>query len=96
VLLLRNIAQIITLRGSPPRRTSAAMPDLGIIEKGALLIHRDRIVWVGPTKDIPVRDSGTCYQTLDGMGLDLIALPGFVGYRELPCLFWRQSLCGNH
>jgi imidazolonepropionase len=78
MLLLRNIAQIVTLKGGSAPRTGAEMSDLGIIENGALLIHGDRIVWVGPTKDIPVRDPGTRYQTLDGVGLDLIALPGFI------------------
>lgn len=60
------------------------MSDLGIIENGAVLIHADRIVWVGHTKDIPVRDAGTRYQTLDGIGLDLIALPGFVDCHTHP------------
>jgi imidazolonepropionase len=84
MLLLRNIAQVITLRGGPIPRVGASMSDLGIIENGAVLIHGDRIVWVGHTKDIPVRDPGTRYQTLDGIGLDLIALPGFVDSHTHP------------
>jgi len=84
MLLLRNIAQLVTLRGGNVPRTGAAMSDLGIIENGALLIHGDRIVWVGSTKDIPVRDPSTRYQTLDGIGLDLIALPGFVDAHTHP------------
>jgi len=39
---------------------------------------------VGPTKDIPVREPGTRYQTLDGVGLDLIALPGFIDSHTHP------------
>ena len=84
MLLLRNIAQIVTLRGGPVPRAGASMSDLGIIENGALLIHGDRIVWVGSTKDIPVRDPGTRYQTLDGVGLDLVAMPGFVDSHTHP------------
>jgi imidazolonepropionase len=84
MLLLRNIAQIVTLRGGPVPRTGASMSDLGIIENGALLIHGDRIVWVGSTKDIPVRDPGTRYQTLDGVGLDLVAMPGFIDSHTHP------------
>lgn len=84
MLLLRNIAQIVTLRGGPVPRAGASMSELGIIENGALLIHGDRIVWVGSTKDIPVRDTSTRYQTLDGVGLDLIALPGFVDSHTHP------------
>jgi imidazolonepropionase len=84
MLLLRNIAQVITLSGAPAPRVNASMSDLGIIENGAVLIHGDRIVWVGHAKDIPVRDPGTRYQTLDGVGLDLIALPGFVDSHTHP------------
>ena len=84
MLLLRNIAQVITLRSGPIPRVGASMSDLGIIENGAVLIHGDRIVWVGHTKDIPVRDPGTRYQTLDGIGLDLIAMPGFVDCHTHP------------
>jgi imidazolonepropionase len=91
MLLLRNIAQIITLKGKPAPRVGAAMSDLGIIENGALLIHGDRIVWVGNTKDIPVRDPGTRYQTLDGVGLDLIALPGFVDSHTHPIFAGMQA-----
>jgi len=60
------------------------MSELGIIENGAILIHGDRIVWVGTTKDIPVRDPGTRYQTLDGVGLNLVALPGFIDSHTHP------------
>jgi imidazolonepropionase len=84
MLLLRNIAQIVTLQGGPVPRTGASMSDLGIIENGALLIHGDRIVWVGSTKDIPVRDPSTRYQTLDGVGLDLVAMPGFIDSHTHP------------
>ena len=84
MLLLRNIAQVITLGSGPIPRVGDAMSDLGIIENGAVLIHGDRIVWVGHTKDIPVRDPGTRYQTLDGIGLDLIAMPGFVDSHTHP------------
>ncbi len=84
MLLLRNIAQIITLRGGPIPRTGASMSNLEIIENGALLVRGSRIVWVGPTKDIPVREPGIRYQTLDGLGLDLVALPGFVDSHTHP------------
>jgi imidazolonepropionase len=84
MLLLRNIAQVVTLRGGPIPRVGSSMSELGIIENGALLIHGDRIIWVGPTKDIPVREPGIRYQTLDGVGLDLLALPGFVDSHTHP------------
>ncbi len=78
MLLIRNIAQIVTLGGGPIPRVGNSMSNLGIIENGAILIRGERIVWVGPTKDLPVREPGIRYQTLDGVGLDLVAIPGFV------------------
>lgn len=84
MLLLKNIAQIITLRRGPIPRVGTFMSDLEIIENGAILIRGDRIVWVGPTKDLPVREPGIRYQTLDGVGLDLVALPGFIDSHTHP------------
>lgn len=84
MLLLRNIAQIVTLAGGPIPRIGNSMSNLGIIENGAILIRGDRIVWVGPTKDIPVREPGIRYQTVDGVGLDLVALPGFIDSHTHP------------
>jgi imidazolonepropionase len=84
MLLLRNIAQIVTLAGGPVPRIGNSMSNLGIIENGAILIRGDRIVWVGPTKDMPVREPGARYQTVDGVGLDLLALPGFVDSHTHP------------
>ncbi len=84
MLLIKNISQVVTLSGGPIPRVGKSMSDLGIIENGAILIHGDRIVWIGPTKDIPVREPGIRYQTLDGVGLDLIALPGFIDSHTHP------------
>jgi imidazolonepropionase len=84
MLLLKNIAQLITLQGDSAPRRGPAMSDLGIIENGAVLIRAQHIVWVGPTKDLPVREPGVRYQTLDGVGLNLVALPGFVDSHTHP------------
>ncbi len=84
MLLLRNIAQIFTVAGGPVPRVGNSMSELGIIENGAILVRGDRITWVGPTKDIPVREPGIRYQTLDGVGLDLVALPGFIDSHTHP------------
>jgi imidazolonepropionase len=84
MLLIKNISQVVTLSGGPIPRVGKSMSDLGIIENGAILIHGDRIVWIGPTKDIPVREPGIRYQTFDGVGLDLIALPGFIDSHTHP------------
>ncbi|MEJ2247753.1 MAG: imidazolonepropionase [Acidobacteriota bacterium] len=84
MLLVKSISQVITLSNGPIPRVGDSMSDLGIIENGAILIHGDRIVWVGPTKDLPVREPGIRYQTLDGVGLELIALPGLVDSHTHP------------
>jgi imidazolonepropionase len=84
MLLLRNIAQIVTLAGGPVPRIGRSMSKLGIIENGAILIRGERIVWVGPTKDLPIREPGIRYQTVDGVGLDLVAFPGFVDSHTHP------------
>jgi imidazolonepropionase len=84
MLLLKNIAQVVTLRGGPVPRVGTSMSELEIIENGAVLIRGDRIVWVGPTKNLPVREPGIRYQTLDGVGLDLVALPGFIDSHTHP------------
>ncbi len=84
MLLFKNIRQVITLRGGAAPRRGAEMSELGIIENGAILIRADRIAWVGSTPEIPHRGRDRQCQTLDGMGLDLIALPGFVDCHTHP------------
>jgi imidazolonepropionase len=60
------------------------MSELGIIENGAILIRAEHIVWVGPTRELPRRELDARYETLDGVGLDLVALPGFVDSHTHP------------
>lgn len=84
MLVIKNIAQVVTLGGKAVPRRGKAMGELGIIENGAILIRADRIVWVGPTKELPVHGLGARYQTFDGGGLDLVAVPGFVDSHTHP------------
>lgn len=84
MLLIRNIAQVLTLRGEPGAHRGPAMRELGIVENGAILVRAARIEWVGPTKEIPVRMPGVRYEVIDGVGLDLVALPGFVDAHTHP------------
>jgi imidazolonepropionase len=83
MLILKNITQVVTLQGDSPRKGNA-MSDLGIIENGAILVRGERIVWVGPARNLPVSEAGVQYEILDGVGLDLIALPGFVDSHTHP------------
>ncbi len=84
MLVLKNIAQVITLAGSSAPRRGRHMADLGIIENGAILIRAERILWVGQTRNLPVREAGVEYHTLDCVGSDTIALPGFVDSHTHP------------
>ena len=86
MLLLRNLSQVVTMKGGGVPRTGRAMSDLGVIENGAILVHGGRIVWVGPTRDVPAREPGVHCQTVDGLGLDLVALPGFIAPHTHPLL----------
>jgi imidazolonepropionase len=84
MLLIKNIRQILTLGGEPAPRRARSMSDLGIIENGAILMRAERIVWVGPTRDLPRHELDARSETFDGTGLDLVALPGFVDSHTHP------------
>lgn len=60
------------------------MSELGIIENGAMMIRGDRIMWIGPTKKLPMRERKEEQQILDAVGLELTALPGFVDAHTHP------------
>jgi len=92
MLIIKNIGQMVTLRTGPAPRRSSDMSELGIIENGAILVRAERIVWVGPTRDLPVRAPDDRYQTFDGVGLDLVALPGFVDSHTHPVFGGTRAL----
>lgn len=50
-LLIKNIGQLVTMRGPVPRR-GPAMADIGLIEDGAVAISGTKIVAVGKSDDI--------------------------------------------
>jgi imidazolonepropionase len=84
MLLIKNIGQVITLSGGDAPRRGPEMSELGKVENGAILARGEKIVWVGPTKEFPARSLDRRYQTFDGRGLDLVALPGFVDCHTHP------------
>jgi imidazolonepropionase len=69
ILIVRNAAQLVV-----GTRRGAAMRDLQIIANGAVIVHGDRIVSVGPTADLPPAPPGA--DILDATGK--VVLPGFV------------------
>jgi imidazolonepropionase len=92
MLVIKNIAQVLTLQGNPPPRVRSSMVELGIIENGAILIRAGRIAWAGPTRDLPVQDLNRRHQIIDGAGLDLVAMPGFVDSHTHPIFAGTRAL----
>jgi imidazolonepropionase len=73
--LITGCSELLTLRGSVPRRGSA-LAELGLIRDGALLVHGDRITAVGPRRRIERLKEARRAEKLDFGGR--VVLPGFV------------------
>jgi len=74
-LLVVHARELLTVGGSPEPRRREAASDLGIVEDGAVYAEGDRIVEVGPTKDV-VRRHPRAHRTVDASGK--VVMPGFV------------------
>lgn len=95
-LLIKNAAELVTCRGSAPKKGSR-MNDIGIIVDGALVIEDGVIIDVGTTREILARVDARNYQVIDATGK--CVMPGFVdshthfifgGYRPEE-FFWRLN-----
>ncbi|HXZ11254.1 MAG TPA: amidohydrolase family protein, partial [Candidatus Sulfotelmatobacter sp.] len=73
--LITGCSQLLTLRGSVPRR-GRALRELGIVKDGALLVRGDRIVAVGPRRKVERLREARRAEKIDLGGR--VALPGFV------------------
>jgi imidazolonepropionase len=73
--LITGASQVLTLRGSAPRRGSS-LSDLGIVKDGALLIRDDRILAVGTRKKVETHKDAAPAERIDVGGR--VVLPGFV------------------
>jgi imidazolonepropionase len=73
--LITGCSELLTMRGSVPRR-GRALAELGLIRDGALLVHDDRIAAVGPQRNIERLGQARRAEKLDLGGL--VVLPGFV------------------
>ena len=73
--LIAGCSELLTLRGPVPRR-GKSLAELGIIRDGALLVHDDRIVAVGPRGKIERLKAARRSEKLDLGGR--VVLPGFV------------------
>jgi imidazolonepropionase len=74
-LLITGASQLLTLRGSGPRRGDS-LSKLGLIEDGALLVRDGLIAAVGTRAEVEKRPEAQAAEKLDFGGR--VALPGFV------------------
>jgi len=89
-LVVTNAAEVLTLAGHGPR-CGAALADPGVIPDGAVACRGNRVVFVGPARDLDravhLRPGGT---RLDARGGTV--LPGFVDpHTHLPFAGWREG-----
>jgi imidazolonepropionase len=73
--LITGCSQLLTLRGPVPRRGNA-LTELGVIRDGAMLVHEDRIVAIGPRAKIEKLPNARRAEKLHLNGR--VVLPGFV------------------
>lgn len=74
-VLVVHAVELLTLRGPPGPRVRNDSMDLALIEDGAVYAEGDRIVDIGPTRDILARHP-RAQDTIDASGK--VVLPGFV------------------
>jgi len=74
-LIVENAAQLVTCSGFTAK-TGDQMSDLGILEKGAVVIEAGMIRYVGPSSDLPKNINRDDFDIIDAAGKAV--LPGFV------------------
>jgi imidazolonepropionase len=74
-LLITGASQLLTLRGSAPRRGNS-LSNLGIVKDGALLVRDGKIAAVGTRAQVETREDTRAAEKLDVGGR--VVLPGFV------------------
>jgi len=77
VLLIRNIAQLLTLRGPQIPRRGDALSDLGLVRDGAVLVRNDSIEAAGLATEVePLAREERDVTEIDARGR--VVMPGFV------------------
>ncbi len=76
-LVLINIRQLVTVaaNGSPVKR-GAAMRELHVIDRAAVIVEGDTISWIGRMEELSMGSIGGETEVLDCM--DRVVMPGFV------------------
>lgn len=72
---IRNASELVTMKGSAPKK-GAEMSDIGLIKNGGVLIHDDTIFAVGATEELDALVNLEEYEVIDASGKTV--LPGFV------------------
>ena len=75
-LLIRNIGQLLTLRGPAASRRGAELGELGIVQNGAVLIQNRKIVSAGSAAEVESLDVAQHAREIDARGG--VVMPGFV------------------
>jgi len=75
-LLIRNIGQLLTLRGPVTARRGTALGELGIVDDGAVLMGNGAIVAAGPAAEVETLAAGREVREIDAQGR--VVMPGFV------------------
>jgi imidazolonepropionase len=81
-ILLRNIRQLLTLRGSASPRRGLELGELGIIENGAVLIDAGKITNVGTTSQLLRSLRNKKFKEIDCR--NKVVIPGFVDSHTHP------------
>jgi imidazolonepropionase len=77
VLLIRNIAQLLTMRGPQVPRRGDALSDLGLVRDGAVLVRNDSIEAAGLATEVePLASEERDVTEIDARGR--VVMPGFV------------------
>src|SRR5258707_9624017 len=88
-LLIRNLSQIATPRGTTAVR-GAAMRALQVVEGGVIVIRDGRFAFVGDEREIPAELRAVILEDFDARGAT--ALPGFVDtHTHIPFAGFRES-----
>jgi imidazolonepropionase len=88
-LLIRNLSQIATPRGSTAVR-GAAMRALQVVDRGVIVIRDGRFAFAGHERDIPAELRAAIIEDFDARGAT--ALPGFVDtHTHIPFAGFRES-----
>jgi len=75
-LFFRNAAQLLTLAGPPIPRRGPGLSELGILPDGAVLTRGEKILRVGPTRELEAEARRWRARAIDCRGR--VVMPGFV------------------